>query len=87
MDLTNLYAGLTRASTYNPVNKKTLTKGLKRFNLDFSSVTGKSDSDLRKLARQTVINKYLAAKKKSPKGVITQPLTQGPRKGKSTDNF
>lgn len=66
IDPTNLYAGLTRASTYHSVDKKTIQKALKPYKLDLKIATGKSDTQLRKLAATTVINRYLAKKKKKP---------------------
>lgn len=63
LDLTNLYAGLQKASAYNPVDKKTLQKALKPYKLNLTSSAGKSDSQLRRLAAKAVLARYKAAQK------------------------
>jgi hypothetical protein len=62
VDLSNLYSGYQRAATYNRVDKNTLLKALKPYKLNFSSTLNKSDVQLRHLATQTVVARYLAAK-------------------------
>lgn len=62
MDLTNLYNSYQRASQYNRVDKKTLLKALKPYRLTFSSTMNKSDTELRRLATKTVVDRYLKAK-------------------------
>ena len=62
IDLSNLFAGYAKASTYNPVDKKTLLKALKPYGLNFNSTINKSDSDLRRLAAKTVVDRYMKAK-------------------------
>lgn len=80
LDLTNLYSGYARASTYNPVDRKTLQRGLKRYKLNFDAGKGKSDTQIRKLAIQAVLKR---------KGRILPALPGSgyPRKSPSTDNF
>lgn len=62
MDLTNLYAGYQKAGTYNRVDTKVIQKALKPYKLTIASAKGKTDTQLRKLAAQTIINRYRKSK-------------------------
>lgn len=60
-DISNLYAGYTRASRYTRVPQTTLTRALKPYNLTLAQLRGQSDSQLRSLAAKSVIEKYRKA--------------------------
>lgn len=63
LDLSNLYAGYARASSYTPVPRRTLRRALRPFNLKLSSAYGKSDTQLRNLAARKIVKRYLRQSK------------------------
>ena len=63
IDLNNIYAGYTKASTYNRVDKNTLLKALRPYAINLKSTAGKSDVQLRHMAAQAVVKRYRAKKK------------------------
>lgn len=69
MDLTNLYSGYLRASTYERVPRKVLRRGLKPFHLTFGDARGKSDTQLQKLAARRVLRQFRKSEDKTFKPI------------------
>ena len=58
LDFSNLYSGYLKASTANPVDRKTLKRALSPYKLGFNAGAGQTDSEIRHLAAQAVLKRY-----------------------------
>jgi hypothetical protein len=63
LDLNNLYSGYLKASTYNPVDRKTLKRALSPYKLSMAAGAGLSDSQIRRLAARSVLTQFRATQK------------------------